>query len=371
MTRLAPLALLALLVSGCASSRVDFAAEPSTVAISEADVAAGERLFPMVIGGEWGYVDGEGREVILPRYEQAADFSEGRAAVREDGQWGYIAPSGQWTARPRYTIASPYSDGRARIATGQGDARRFGYLDPAGDEVIAPVLPFALDFSEGLALVRLTTQRRTALQRYLARIGALEQGDGFVFLTTDGDIAFEVEGTSAASFSGGLAPFESDRGWFRSTTWGYLDRSGEVAIPAQIDGPAFRHTDGLARAAQGGQVGFVDREGVFVIPPTYSLALAFSEGLAPVQGEDGLWGYVDADGALAIEPQFRSALPFSGGLAVVQTRTGWGYIAPDGSLVIPATYSRAEAFRNGLARVYEDRLLRYINTDGETVWAQP
>lgn len=370
MNRLVPL-LLALLVAGCASSRVEIAPGVSTATVSDADVRAGDRLYPVVVAGLWGYVDRDGQTAIPPRYEEASDFSEGRAAVREDGAWGYIAPDGRWVVRPRYASASPYAEGRARVAVGQGRDRRFGFLDPAGAEVVRPILPFALDYAEGLALVRLTEDRRTPFQRLLVRLGALDPATGFVFLTPDGAIAFEVPGTSAASFSGGLAPFETDRGWFRSSTWGYLDASGNVAVQPDLDGPAFRHTEGLARVGESGQMGFVDEAGRFVIEPAFGLALPFSGGLAPVQDGAGLWGFVDESGTLVIPPRFLAALPFSDGRAVVQTEAGWGFLAPDGSLAIAPTYSRAESFRGGLARVYENRLLRYIDADGTTVWAQP
>lgn len=365
------LLLALLLLSGCATSRVDLAPDPSAATAPQADVQAGERLYPIVVAGQWGYVDRGGQVVILPRYEAASDFSEGRAAVREDGKWGYIAPNGQWVVRPRYVLAGAYAEGRARIAVGRGEGRRFGYLDPAGAEVVAPVLPYALDYTEGLALVRLTENRQTAFQRALARLGALGDDSGFAFLTRDGVVAFEVPGVSAAAFSGGLAPFEQDRGWFRSTTWGYLDRTGGVAVAADLDGPAFRHSDGLARVGRDGQMGFVNRQGTFVIEPAYALALAFAEGLAPVQDDEGRWGFVDETGAIAIEPRFRSALPFAEGRAVVQTEAGWGFITPDGSLAIAPAYTRAESFRGGLARVYQGRLLRYIDADGTVVWAQP
>ncbi|MEM6328017.1 MAG: WG repeat-containing protein [Bacteroidota bacterium] len=369
MHRLALVSLL--LLTGCVSSRVEFTTRPSDVSMPASEIQAGQALFPMVEAGQWGYMDRTGQVVISPLYDFASDFSEGLAAVRVGNEWGYIAPDSRWVVRPQYTQASAYSDGRARVAVGTGADRRFGYLDVAGQEVVETALPFALDYTEGLALVRLTEDRRTAFQRFLVRVGALDEASGLVFLTTDGTVAFEVPGESAASFAGGRAPFERDRGWFRSSAWGYVDATGTIVVAPTLDGPAFRYSDGLARVGREGRMGFVNREGTFVIEPVYPLALPFSDGRAAVQDEDGRWGFIDATGAEVVPPRFRAARSFTSGLAAVQTETGWGYIDATGTLVVDATYTTAEPFRNGLARVYENRLLRYIDTDGSTVWAQP
>lgn len=342
---------------------------PSTAEASGAEVARGADLFPITEGGVWGYVDRTGTVAIDPQFDAAGDFSEGRAAVRVRSQWGYIRPDGSWVVEPQFATAGGFASGRARIGMGAGGDRLYGYIDASGAEVVPPVLPYALDYSEGLALVRLIADEATSVERFFSRMGGRETAAGYVFLDRSGEVAIEVPGVSAASFSGGLAPFEKDQGFFRSTTWGYMDASGAIAIEPDLDGPAFRHTDGLARVGRDGQLGFVDERGTFVVEPAYPLAFAFADGLAPVQ-VDGLWGFVDASGDLAIAPRFRSALSFSDGLAPVQTESGWGFIDVAGDLVIPATYTRAEPFARGLARVYSGRLMRYIDASGETVWSQ-
>ena len=369
MPRLLPLALIALILGGCAVARVDLAPAPSTAEVSAAEAARGQELFPIVVGGVWGYIDAGGETVIEPQFSAARDFSEGRAAARSRVRWGYIRPDGTWATEPVYASVGDFSDGRGLVGKGRAGDRLYGYVDAAGAEVVAPVLPYALPYSEGLALVRLTADDRTGVQEFLARIGALPSATGFAFLDREGRVAFEVPGVGAASFSDGLAPFETDRGLFRSTAWGYLDASGEVAIAPELDGPAFRFSEDLARVARGGRLGFIDAEGAFAIEPAYSLAFPFSGGLAPVQ-VDGRWGYIAASGEVVIAPRFLSALAFSDGLAPVQTAEGWGYIDRSGAFVIPPQYARAEPFARGLARVYAGRSMRYITASGETVWAQ-
>lgn len=90
----------------------------------------------------------------------------------------------------------------------------------------------------------------------------------------------------------------------------------------------------LFPAVKEGKYGFINIHGQFVIPPSFTAARAFSEGLAAVyvggesylesfngsqyiEHERGKWGYIDRTGAIVIPPQFGSAAPFSEGLALV------------------------------------------------------
>ena len=73
----------------------------------------------------------------------------------------------------------------------------------------------------------------------------------------------------------------------------------------------------------------------------------FSEGLAPVQTEDG-WGFIDRTGKMVISPQFDSASMFQNGLARVTALGKEAYITTAGAFVVdpfPGTNIRAERAR--------------------------
>jgi len=69
---------LALVCTGCLPERV------------------GEQLH--WIGGRWGFIDRQGREVIPCRYDDATSFDEGVARVKLGGEWLTIDPSGRTVA---------------------------------------------------------------------------------------------------------------------------------------------------------------------------------------------------------------------------------------------------------------------------------
>ena len=96
------------------------------------------------------------------------------------------------------------------------------------------------------------------------------------------------------------------------------------------DGPLFP-------AIKDGKYGFIDIKGNFIIPPSFTSARDFSEGLAAVNVEGrsyidstidrggyqyisvekGKWGYIDRTGEMKIPPQFSEAREFHEGLALV------------------------------------------------------
>ncbi|HLA81065.1 MAG TPA: WG repeat-containing protein, partial [Thermoleophilia bacterium] len=113
----------------------------------------------------------------------------------------------------------------------------------------------------------------------------------------------------------------------------------EVSAASSFD---FNFSEGLAAwPGTDGRLGFLDKTGSFVIPPTFAQVIAFSEGVAAVsldnEGEGSAWGYINAGGAWVIEPQFGYARAFQHGLAEVnlETRPAYrqGYIDHSGKVI--------------------------------------
>lgn len=158
--------------------------------------------------------------------------------------------------------------------------------------------------------------------------------------------------------------------------WGYIDRSGSMAIEPSFQ-KAGEFSNGLAAARTDSLYGYIDPAGEWVIEPRFRDAKTFGDGLAPVLlpgGEE--WGYVDRSGKLQISPRFPQAFSFSEGLAPVDTArrgsgTVFGYIDSSGDFVISPQYDGARHFSNGLAPVLTGGFLSgqwgYIDREGEMV----
>ncbi len=75
----------------------------------------------------------------------------------------------------------------------------------------------------------------------------------------------------------------------------------------------------------GSKWGYIDRTGKVAIEPKFDEVWFFCEGLAPVQAS-GKWGYIDRTGKIVVEPRFDDAYNVEDGLAAVCIEDRSGYI---------------------------------------------
>jgi len=104
----------------------------------------------------------------------------------------------------------------------------------------------------------------------------------------------------------------------------YLLIDGNFAGDSYEDAHPFS-TEGYAAVKKKGKWGFIDTNGVEMIPFIYDDALSFGQHLAAVK-IDGFWGYINFYGHLVIDAKFLEAKSFSNGNAPVQTDRGWQFI---------------------------------------------
>jgi hypothetical protein len=192
------------------------------------------------------------------------------------------------------------------------------------------------------------------------------------------------------SFSDGLAAVAEGR--WKEAKYGFINKSGEVAIPLQFD-PRMgqletmslsRFTEGLAPVMFGNLYGYIDHKGNTVIPATFRDAGLFSEGLASVTTADGQKGYIDKTGAFVIKLTSGRGGQFNEGLATLAVEingpTKMGYIDRTGKTIIEPKFDAAFDFIGGIAEVYFSEKVTsasgpvtrtghgYIDKRGRFVW---
>ena len=86
--------------------------------------------------------------------EVGSVFLGGRASVRKAGKWGYINPAGEQVVDPEYLSTFGFTEGLAAVVVADGAATKAGYIDAKGKNVIKPQFDDAAQFSEGLAAVK-------------------------------------------------------------------------------------------------------------------------------------------------------------------------------------------------------------------------
>ncbi len=162
-----------------------------------------EGLARVRTGERWGFANTSGELVVAPRFDQAFDFHGGFAAVRVGDHWTWVDRAGRLLSEPRFDRAFNFHEG---VGVFQDGPLR-GYLRTNG-EVLAEGFEAAYDFLEGRALVQ---------QR--ARWG---------FIDAAGELVIAPQFAGALGFSEGLAAVRS------AGAWGYIDRDGTIVLPPRF-----------------------------------------------------------------------------------------------------------------------------------------
>lgn len=154
-------------------------------------------LYPAKIGEQYGYVDGQGKVVIGPGFDWAAEFQKGLALVLRSGEFSFIDRVGVVKFKsPCRGDVSSFSEGLAHGSIGLG----FFYFTREG-KLLPNRFAAVQDFSEGLAAVKIDPDR----------------------------------------FESSRKPFHGEE----TGAWGFADKTGEVVIPAKF-ARVKRFSNGLA-----------------------------------------------------------------------------------------------------------------------------
>jgi len=166
--------------------------------------------------------------------------------------------------------------------------------------------------------------------------------------------------------------------------WGYINRNGEVVVPPRFT-YAKDFSDGLARFVDGTSRGFLDTQGKVAFMLEGELkdvywVWRFSEGLAEFSKKDKC-GFIDRKGKIMVPAEYDKSDSFSDGLAGVNIgakpdntpprptlKVGgkWGFIDKTGALAIPIQFEYVDRFSDGLALVRIGDKFVYIDKTGKT-----
>jgi hypothetical protein len=240
--------------------------------------------------GKWGYIDNTGKLVIPMKFTHAEDFSEGLAAVRDGDRGGFIDHLGKMLFEVPLDVTLGFHEGVVGVLL-RGTVT---YFDRAGRKISPPIDygPKSYSFSEGL--VPIATKGKWG------------------FMDRTGKLAIEATFEDAESFSEGLAPVKvrsektiwcpPDAAGNRSGStmmWGYIDKTGKTVIPAVFNS-AEPFSEGVAMVRKCDEAFFIGKNtGETVISGRFTYASSFSGGLASFQTattEGMLSGYVNLAG---------------------------------------------------------------------------
>lgn len=319
--------------------------------------------------GRWGYLDSQFNIKIPFKYSNAKPFSGGLAPVESDGRWGYINESGTEVVGPQYRIALPFSEGMAMV----GDDNYIGFINQDGSLSIPMEYDAGSSFREGLAVVskegkygfidnqgtlKIPYQYTDAMD-FNEGLAAVEQNGKWGFVSLDGTVTIPHKYDEIGYFNNGIARVKIN------TLWGAIDKSGNYVIEPRYN--YFEEfNNGLAKIGIGDLspvYGYIDRTGSLAISAQYQKATSFSKDAAAVM-KGGKWGFIDREGKYIISPKYDSATYFSDGISLVSKNYKYGYVNNSGVEIVSPRYESAEGFKNNFGQALYNGNYYYINTSG-------
>ena len=101
-----------------------------------------------------GFIDKKGKVVIDYRFDEPAEFSEGKAKITLGGKFGFIDTSGNIIINVAYDEAKPYKNNRTFLAQNTAGVPKWALADEFGNRLTEYVFDSCEMFSQNYGLVR-------------------------------------------------------------------------------------------------------------------------------------------------------------------------------------------------------------------------
>lgn len=338
------------------------------------------------VGDKWGFVNLEGEMVIEPQFDREGKFRQGLYAVNEDGTYRFINTEGEWVNEPTAGNARYFTEGYCIVVnvetdeTGKVTAYRQSLIDATGEVCFElPERVSSWPVRDGVMILRdengislYTPQGEKLFELEGSQLFEADESEYRVFF--DGLLCVEKDGKWGAVNAEGvwviepqfdkLACFEN--GVAKATVgdyYGYINTAGEWVVEPQFIENYDDFSEGLVGAETDDKVGYIDAQGNWKIVLSgfeWTILGEFEGGVASVNTDRGA-GIINKDGEWVVEPTYRYISKFEHGLAAVETDYNcYGFINAAGEIVVPAEYRYTAYF-------YEDGYAVAQKHDGKWV----
>jgi len=190
------------------------------------------------------------------------------------------------------------------------------------------------------------------------------------YIDLKGNFVIKPQFAEALNFSEGMAIVKTNG------TWAYqiINNKGQVikTLPADVSLESKKFSDGLLKFKKNGRYGFFDKTGNIAIQPKFEEVTEFHEGLARVktfsiENNETLYGYINTKGDLIIKPN-KSILPchgekgdFVNGYAIIKEKglkMPYGFIDKTGNVVLKPAFINLENVYEGVAAACNELVIR-------------
>lgn len=161
------------------------------------------------------------------------------------------------------------------------------------------------------------------------------------------------------NFSCGVAAIQC------KSRWGFLNSQGVFLIPCKYKDVQY-FSEGKAAVRRDKLWSYIDLNDETITDFCYNMANPFSEGKASIK-KGKFWGLIDDSGNELIEPKYKFISSFSENVVVAKIKDKYGFINEEEAIILPFIYDEALSFISGIAYVRVGTKHGFINKQGEFV----
>lgn len=265
-----------------------------------------------LVNRKYGFVDFQGTLAVALQYDDVFRYSQGIAVVESKGKYGYIDLNGNQVVACIYEFCRTFKYNIGVIGVGE----LCGAVNIYGESILEPQYKEIIPYWDNLMIVSMVTDSYTKYGIYTASGKQL--------------VAFHYDEIRPYHMDGYL-PVLKDK------LWGLLNKDGIEVLPCKYSDISFIDNEGFVEVTIGKRKrAFIHLDGHQITGYTNYL-FGFKEGLCPVKKKK--WGFVDKQGIIVIPIAYLDVTSFNQGLARVQDINGkFGCINKNNEFVIQPVY---------------------------------
>ena len=311
-------------------------------------------------GEKVGLIDKSGNYMLQPQFEDISDFSEGLAIVKEGNGYRVIDDKIKTVFSSPYEI-NEFHDGVATCVRNSGEGKRiYGHIDKKGRTLFEPQFEYAVDFNAGKALAKIKEKE-------------------YVVIDKNGGIINLLNYNNIRDLSEDIMVFSDDK----NEKSGYIKVNGQILME-----PKFSRADKFEKGYAvvnsavdyfDDKVGLINEKGEYTIKPEYSDVFSIGEGLYYVgeKGADpGIVPFVEkavvsSDGSFLTGFDYYDIGDFKNGYISVCDEKSTFFIDGNGKKAsgLPTINGKGRLSISGdLIKAEIDGQLAYYTKDGRMVW---
>jgi hypothetical protein len=302
---------------------------------TEKKAPAKPNLYPIKENSRYGYMDQDGKIVVVPSFDFAWDLHDGMGRIKTKGKYGFVNDKGEIIIKPEFGYADDFQEGYARVNT--------------TDTTVLDLVYTGYDLNKGWTFV---DKKGVVFSQSFAKAEYLKPG----YAQVKTDPAYDAPWFYVAFSDGQLSPQERN-------TEGMFAFNGHDLAPAS--------------ETETGKIGAVNKREEWVIQPVFDAIEPFSEGLAAAK-KDNQYGYINPQGKwvynqiISINENYfltSDFRPFTNGMAIVKvSQDSYSYITKQGKPAFDQKFKSASPFNtDGYAIVSTDQGTGLINRQGDFV----